>query len=415
MSALPASLRLGIEKLHVYPGQMSLDLHTLCAARGMDADRTVADLMIRERSVNPSWEDAVTMGVNAALPILTDEDRAEIGLLLVGTESSVDQEKPSSSWIHHFLGLRSDCMNLEIKHACYAATGALDLAMAWLSSPVGKGKKALVVSTDQTTLTLNEPWEPVCGAGAAAALISLEPRFIEYEIGKCGVFAHEVSDVIRPNMRTETGNSETSLLAYLHAIENAFAKYQEVVGEDVNLDSYFQRLVYHTPFGGMTYRAHRTLLMNFTDIPLKQAKAHFERMTGTGRIFNSRMGATYGASTFIALTGLLGFDDAVKAGDRLGLFAYGSGSCSQFYSARVLPEAREIARAVKLGEQLDARRPLTVEEYEAVEHERDLSVGVPEFTPKLDRFPGFYESHYAGKRLLTLRGIHEYYREYDFS
>ncbi len=96
--------RVGIEKLRVYPASCSLDIGDLCRARGMDAERTLHDLMVEQRAVNPPWEDAVTLGVNAAQPMLTPEDRRSIGLLLVGTESSVDQEKPVSSWVHHFLG-----------------------------------------------------------------------------------------------------------------------------------------------------------------------------------------------------------------------------------------------------------------------------------------------------------------------
>lgn len=408
-------MHVGIEKLRVYPASCSLSIADLCQARGLDAERTLSDLMIAERAVNPPWEDAVTLGVNAAQPMLTDEDRSSIGLLLVGTESSVDQEKPVSSWIHHYLGLRDDCLNLEIKHACYAATGALELAKAWLTSPSCKGRKALIVSTDQTTMTIGEPWEPVCGAGGAAILLSHEPKVIEYELGRIGVFAHEVSDVIRPNMRLETGNSETSLFAYLTAVEGAYNHYVESVGEPVDFDQFFQRILYHTPFGGMTYRAHRALVKQHTQIKNKETWDHYARKTLPALRYNKRMGATYGASTFIGLIGLLDSDPDVKAGDRLGIFAYGSGSCSQFYSAKVLPEAKAIAAAANLQAQLDARRPLTMAEYEVVEHERDEHVGVSHFSPTWDILGDWYERFYKGKGLLVLKGIADYYREYNWS
>jgi len=408
-------LRVGIEKLRVYPASCSLDIAALCKARGMDVERTLSDLMVEQRAVNPPWEDSVTLGVNAAQPLLNDEDRRSIGLLLVGTESSVDQEKPVSSWVHHYLGLPDDCMNLEIKHACFAATGALELAKAWVVSPAARGRKALIVSTDQTTMTIGESWEPVCGAGAAAVLISTEPKVIEYELGHCGVFAHEVSDVIRPNMRLETGNSETSLFAYLTAIEGAFQHYLESIGESIDFDQYFQRMLYHTPFGGMTYRAHRALLKLASNVKNKDTWANYSVKTLPALRYNKRMGATYGASTFIGLIGLLDSDPDVKAGDRLGIFAYGSGSCAQFYSAKVLPEAQAIAAKVGLQAQLDARRPLTVEEYETVERERDASVGVAEFTPTWDILGDWYERFYRGKKLLVLRGVSEYYREYAWS
>jgi hydroxymethylglutaryl-CoA synthase len=409
------SERIGIEKLRVYPASCYLDIRELCDARGLDSERTVADLMTEERAVNPPWEDAVTLGVNAADPLLTAEDRASIGLLLVGTESSVDQEKPVSSWVHHYLGLPSDCLNLEIKHACYAATGALELAKAWLASPASRGRKALVVSTDQTTLTLNEPWEPVCGAGGAAVLLSKTPRVLEYESGKVGVYAHEVSDVIRPNMRLETGNSETSLFAYLQAVEGAYAQYLANVGEPIDFDTYFDRVLYHTPFGGMTYRAHRALLKAHTSLKNKETQAHYAKKTQPALRYNKRMGATYGASTFIGLIGMLDSDPEVQAGHRFGIFAYGSGSCSQFYSAKVLPEAKAVARAAGLQELLDARRKLSVAEYETVERERDAHVGVAKFTPQWDMLGDWYSRYYAGKRLLVLKGIEDYYREYGWS
>jgi hydroxymethylglutaryl-CoA synthase len=409
------TLRVGIEKLRVYPASCSLDIGALCQARGLDVERTLSDLMVEQRAVNPPWEDAVTLAVNAAQPLLTPEDRSSIGLLLVGTESSVDQEKPVSSWVHHYLGLPDDCLNLEVKHACYAATGALELAKAWITSPASKGRKALIVSTDQTTMTIGEPWEPVCGAGAAAVLLSREPRVIEYELGRCGVFAHEVSDVIRPNMRLETGNSETSLFAYLTAVEGAYSRYQESVGEPIDFAQYFHRMLYHTPFGGMTYRAHRALLKVNSNLKNSETWQHYTVKTLPALRYNKRMGATYGASTFIGLIGLLDSDPEVKAGDRLGIFAYGSGSCAQFYSAIVLPEAHALSAQVGLQAQLDARRPLSVDEYETVEKERDAHVGVSHFTPTWNILGDWYDQFYRGKKLLVLRGIADYYREYDWS
>lgn len=405
----------GIEKLRVYPGSLSLDIRALCSARGMDAERTTADLMIDQRSVNPPWEDAVTMGVNAAEPLLSEEDRQRIGLLLVGTESSVDQEKPVSSWVHHFLRLPNDCLNLEVKHACFAATGALELAKAWLNSPVARGRKALIVSTDQTTLVLGESWEPVCGAGAAAVLLSTEPQVLEYETGRAGVYAHEVSDVIRPNMRHETGNSETSLFAYLQAVEGAYENYLSVVGEPIDFDKHFVRMLYHTPFAGMTYRAHRALLNAYTSLSNKETKAHYQKKTLPAVRHNRRMGATYGASTFIGLLGLLDSDPEVKPGDRLGIFAYGSGSCAQFYSGKLLPKAREAAQKANLGALLDARRSLTVEEYEMVERIRDVHVGVERFVPDFGILDNWYNQYYRDRHLLVLRGIEDYYRDYGWS
>ena len=64
------TVRVGIEKLRVYPASCSLDIGDLCKARGMDVERTLSDLMVEQRAVNPPWEDAVTLAVNAAHPLL---------------------------------------------------------------------------------------------------------------------------------------------------------------------------------------------------------------------------------------------------------------------------------------------------------------------------------------------------------
>ena len=66
--------------------------------------------------------------------------------------------------------LVSKILNFEAKHACYAATGAMQVALGWLQSGILPGRKALIVSTDQTTLTLGQPWEPIMRAVAAAFL-----------------------------------------------------------------------------------------------------------------------------------------------------------------------------------------------------------------------------------------------------
>src|SRR5262245_32403434 len=174
---------IGIERLGVYPCALSLSIANLCRERGLDAHNFCERLLCRERSVVGPFEDVVTMAVNAAKPVVDAAGADTIGLLLVASESSVDQEKPISSWVHRFLGLRPDCRNLEVKHACYGSTGALQLAISWILSEVDPGRKALVINTDHALIGLNGPQEPVLGAGAAAVLVSAEPRLIAYDIG----------------------------------------------------------------------------------------------------------------------------------------------------------------------------------------------------------------------------------------
>ena len=120
--------RVGIEKIGVWPGTLSLGMRELCEARGHDIAAVRDDMLIDERSVSPLWEDPVTMAVNAARTMLSAEDRASIELLIVASESGVDYEKSMSTWVHRYLDLTPHCRNFELKHACYGGTAGLQMA-----------------------------------------------------------------------------------------------------------------------------------------------------------------------------------------------------------------------------------------------------------------------------------------------
>jgi hydroxymethylglutaryl-CoA synthase len=405
----------GIEKLRAYPGSLVLSMPALCEARGLDLDEIRDVMMIDERSVNAEWEDPVTMAVNAAKPLLTDEDRDKIGLLVVASESGVDQAKSMTTWVQRFLGLPSRVRNIEVKHACYGSTAALQLAAAWIASGVAPGETALVINTDQSRMHLGEPWEYVLGLGAVAILLSAEPKVLEIELGASGVYTYEVSDLIRPMLHNEVGNSETSLISYLDALEGAFDNYQCRRPDAADLDRYFQRNIYHMPFGGMAYRAHKALLRRGDIFDKSEVWESFARKTQPSLEYVRRMGATYGSSTFIGLMALIATDPDLRAGDRLGIFSYGSGSCSELWSGILCPEAREIVGAAELPRLLDARRPLSVAEYEMVEKARHAGLGSADFATNLKALDGWYQHHYAGKGLLVFRGVGEYYRQYEWS
>jgi len=410
--------RVGIEKLRVYPTTLSLDMDALCAARDHDPADVHDNLMVDRRAVNPPWEDAVTMAVNAAAPMLTDEDRAAIQLVIVGSETSVDQEKPISSWVHRYLGIQPHCRNFEIKHACYSGTAGVQMATSWLASgQAPRGAKALVINSDQSLIALGEPYEFVCGAGAAAVLLSSspEPDFLELELGKSGVYANEVTDVFRPTPRVETGNSETSLYSYLEALAGAYARYVDVVGE-VDFDAFFQRNVYHVPFGGMSFRAHKALLQEYTAITSRaDVRAHWARKVRPSLHYTRQIGGTYGSSTFLALLGLVETAEDLVSGERVGIFAYGSGSCAEFYSARIGAKAKAVAEAAGLQTLCDARRPISVAEYEAIERERDEATAARDVVPRRGCAAHWYEELYAGKRRLVLQRVDGYYRHYEWS
>jgi hydroxymethylglutaryl-CoA synthase len=409
------SRTVGIEKLRAYPGSLALSMNALCKARDHDPADIRDVMMIDERSLNPEWEDPVTMAVNAAKPMLTDQDRAQIGLLIVASESGVDQEKPMSTWVQRYLGLKPAVRNIEVKHACYGATASLQLAASWIASGAAHGRKALVINTDQSRTHFGQPWEFVMGAASVAVLVSEKPDVLEIELGANGVFTNEVSDLTRPTSRIETGNSETSLLSYLDAVEGAFDDYIARVPAAENIDSYFQRNIYHLPFGGMGYRAHKAVLRRVGITGKQPTWDHFTKKTLPSLAYVRRMGGTYGSSTFLALMAMIADDKSLKTGDRIGVFSYGSGSCAELWSGCLGSGARAIVENAGLPSLLDARKSLTVAEYEAVETARTDQIDLGDFETKLDSLGDWYERYYAGKDLLVFRGMQEFYRQYAWS
>ena len=406
---------IGIEKIGFYPCTLSLDIGDLCRARGLDADNFCRRLYCNERSVVGPFEDVVTLAVNAADPLLTPPDREAIGLVIVATESGVDQEKPVSSWVHRFLGLRSDCRNFEVKHACYGGTAAMQMAVAWLAAAPEPKRKALVISADHALIGLRGVQEPVLGAGAAAVLLSTEPALLAYDAGWSGVYAHEVADIFRPAPGIETGDADESLTSYLDATEECFAAYVKCVGQPVDFDAFFAANVYHVPFGGLAERAHLRLARAQLGLDRAGATAHFARKAGASLTYNRRTGGIYGASTFLALLGLIDHSPHLTGGDRIGIYSYGSGSCAEFYSGVLLPTSRAVAAAARIPEALDARRKLSVAEYESCEEALNKLLCAREFTPDPALLPDLYEQQYRGRHRLVLRGIHDYFRTYECS
>ena len=163
----------------------------------------------------------------------------------------------------------------------------------------------------------------------------------------------------------ETGNSATSLLSYMHALQETYDDLQRSVGQlDYAEDFAFN--IYHAPFGGLTRRAHRTLLRRAGVHDGEAALADFRRRSEPALRCNRRMGGTYAASTFVGLLGLAEHDEA-RAGDRLSIFSYGSGCCAELYRARFGRRFRALAERAALGGLVAARRQVTVAEYEALE------------------------------------------------
>lgn len=357
------SRRVGIELLNVYPGLAYIGVADLLAGRGLDLDR-MDNLGMTERSVGLPFEDPVTNAVNAARPLLDaipERERARIECLLVTTESGVDLSKSVASYVHRHLGLSPRCRVLEVKQACYSATGALQLAAGLLASGMVEDAKALVIGSDVALVDERAQYAEACtGHGAVAMLLGTEdPGLLALDPGAYGTYGYEALDSARPTPTMDIAAPDESLFTYLDCLDRSFADYRSRV-ESADLRTTFALLAFHTPFAGLVKAGHRNL-MRAAGVSLDGVAADFERRVAPGLQFQRRTGNLCSASVYLGLASAIE-NTRVTLPQRVGLYSYGSGCCSEFFSGVVGPQARNRLTG-DVGAALDSRLELGWEEY----------------------------------------------------
>ncbi len=415
-------LAAGIEALNVYGGAASLDVRQLCLHRGLDMPR-FDNLLMREKTVALPFEDPVTFAVNAAKPLvdaLSAKDRSRIEMVVTCTESGIDFGKSLSTYIHHYLGLAGNCRLFEIKQACYSGTAGLQMAVNFILSGTSPGAKALVICTDLSRFALADAaavqeWaysEPSSGAGAVAMLVSDTPHVLRIDQGAYGNHGFEVMDTCRPGPDTEAGDADLSLMAYLDCCERAFKDYARRV-DGADFRDTFAYLCFHTPFGGMVKGAHRHLMRKLFKAKPDDIEADFVRRLSPSLSLGQRVGNTAGGSVFLGLAGLLESID-LAAPCRVGLFSYGSGCCSEFYSGVVTPDGQSRLRAQAISAQLDRRHLLSLDQYEELlKGTQVIRFGQKDASIAPDTIPAAWEA-YQGQGRLALEGMVGYHRQYRF-
>ena len=404
----------GIEALNVYPGLAQIAVPALFAGRGLDPER-LGNLAMRARSVGLPFEDPVTNAVNAARPVvdaLDPDARDAIELLITSTESGLDLSKSLASYVHEHLGLSRTCRLLEVKQACYAATCAVQLAAGFLASGFSPGAKALVIATDVALVDARAEYaEPATGHGGAAVLVSDAPRVLTLDPGAFGCYSYETLDSARPTPVLDIADVDRSLFSYLDCLANSFADYCSRV-EGADFLTSFDYLAMHTPFSGLVRAAHRKM-MRERGVPAGAVDDDFERRVAPSLVYPALVGNLCSGAVYLALASLLDHAD-VAAGARVGLYSYGSGCSSEFFSGVVDGTSAAAVGAHGIGEQLARRHELSFDEYAAL-LPQTLRVLVPEPQRVVDLEP--YERFLAPARpggLLVHTGTKDYHRMYEW-
>ena len=218
-------MKIGIDKIGFATSNYVLKLNDLAAARATDPEKLSKGLLLKELSIAPLTEDIITLGAAAAEPILTSEDKEKIDMVIVATESSIDQSKAAAVFIHGLLAIQPFARSFEIKEACYGATAALDYAKLHIEKY--PDSKVLVIASDIAKYGINTPGEPTQGAGAIAMLISKDPRILIFNEDNVAQ-TRDVMDFWRPNYSTTPYvNGLYSTQQYLDCLKTTWDEYQK--------------------------------------------------------------------------------------------------------------------------------------------------------------------------------------------
>lgn len=413
----------GIEAINLFAGTSFLDVNKLARHRHLDMSR-FENLLMKEKSLALPCEDPITFAVNAAKPIidaLTQDEKDRIEMVITCTESAFDFGKSMSTYCHDLLGLNRNCRLFEIKNACYSGVAGLQMAINFVLSQASPGGKVLVIATDVSRFmveaggdALSADWsfaEPSGGSGAVAMLVSDRPHIFQIDVGANGYYGYEVMDTCRPSADADAGDTDLSLLSYLTCCENAYLEYQKRV-DGANFGTTFDYVAYHTPFGGMVKGAHRSLMRKILKSKPAEIEVDFQGRVMPGLIHCQRVGNIMGATAALSLLSTIDNGDFGNP-KRVGVFSYGSGCCSEFFSGVARKEGQERLRMLKIKEHLDSRYELTMEQYDRLlEKSCELKFGTRNMVPDVD-FIGQART-VLKQPTLFLKQIKEFHREYEW-
>lgn len=353
-------MTIGIDKIGFATSPYVLRLKDLAAARDTDPEKLSKGLLLKEQSVAPITEDIVTLAATAADDILTDEDKEAIDMVILATESGIDQSKAAAVFVHGLLDIQPFARSFEMKEACYAATAALDYAKLHVEK--FPQSKVLVIASDIAKYGIGTPGEPTQGAGAVAMLISQNPRILSFNDDNVAQ-TRDVMDFWRPNYATTPFvNGIYSTQQYLDSLKTTWVEYQKRTGLAL---TDFAAVCFHLPYPKLALKGLKKILdKSVSEEKKDQLQYNFDQSI----LYSQRVGNIYTGSLFLGLLSLLENDPQLKAGDRIALFSYGSGAVSEIFSANLVPGFEQLLDHKRM-EKLDQRTVLSVADYERLFYE----------------------------------------------
>ena len=354
-------MKIGIDKIGFAMPKYFLDIADLAKARNINANKYVKGLLQLEMSIAPITQDIVTLGATAASEFLTEEDKKNIDMIIIGTESGIDQSKSASIFIHNLLGLSPFTRAIEVKEACYGGTAAIAIAKNHVAS--NPESSVLVITSDLAKYGIGATGESTQGAGSCAMLIKKDPSILI--LNDDNVYqTRDIMDFWRPNYSDFPHvDGHFSTKQYLDCLETTWNEYSKKFNK--SLDN-FEAICFHLPFPKIGLKGLNTIVPKQENENLKdKLNENFH----TSIIYNQKVGNIYTGSLYLNLLSLLENSESLSSGDNILMYSYGSGAVCEIFSVTLVDGFEKRLRSDRMAD-FDTRVKLSIEEYEKMFFEK---------------------------------------------
>lgn len=303
----------GIVSAGAYIPKYRIRLSVIADAWQKETNDISRSLLIKEKTVAGTDEDAVTMAIEAAgnaLLLTQNTVTAEdIELLLVGSESHPYAVNPTSTIVGELIGVGNHYLAADLQFACKAATAGIQLAVGFIKSK--QVKYGLVIGADVAQSKPHDILEYTSAAAGGAILLG-EHEVIAELIDYCS-YSSDTPDFWRRDGVKYPSHAGrfTGLPAYFTHVTNAGKALLKRTNLSPNKIDY---CVFHMPNGRF---------------PLDVAK-HLGFLSDQilPSLTVEEMGNPYSASSLMGLIALL---EQAKPNQTIFMVSYGSGAGSDAF------------------------------------------------------------------------------------
>ncbi|XP_056593360.1 hydroxymethylglutaryl-CoA synthase, cytoplasmic isoform X1 [Triplophysa dalaica] len=417
--SLPASCEatwpkdVGIIALDVYMPSQYVDQAELEEFDGVGAGKYTVGLGQSRMGFCTDREDINSLCLTVVQQLMERNGLSydSVGRLEVGTETIIDKSKSVKTVLMQLFeeSGNTDVEGVDTTNACYGGTAALFNAVNWVESSSWDGRYALVVAGDIAVYATGSA-RPTGGAGAVAMLVGPNAP-LAFERGLRGTHMQHAYDFYKPDMVSEypVVDGKLSIQCYLGALDRCYSVYRNKIHAQWQREGLETRfcledfgfMLFHSPYCKLVQKSLARLVLNdflshpspntqsgpfsgleaFRDVKIedtyfdrdvekafmKASTELFEQKTKASLLISNQNGNMYTPSVYGCLASVLAQHTPHQlAGQRIGVFSYGSGFAATLYSIRVTQDAtpgsaldKMVSSLCDLKARLDSRKQIS--------------------------------------------------------